>query len=628
MIKARVTKSWPFNVYVAIAVVSAVFVHGSIVAIVSNHDTEQVSSSDTSNLDNDTTNHSSLPQSTPTLVEFIENDQFDSFFARTDALLQLLEDVDVETLQQYWEQAKSIELSNLRTEVQHLVVQRWAVIDPAGALKFISNETEHTQRQDLLDLVFLEWSHANVDEAIRFAHDLDQVGKETAVSSIVRAREDLSIDRRREIARQLGCEWIAIEALGAAIADTVIKDPESEWANFIDEHSDRLDDLSVEQRKMVAYIAYYWTVRDGAEVLGQMRATLPGSFGLFEITEFISQQLKNTHPRLALEVVSKFATQEQDIGFRELGVEVIRSWTEVEPDLALETTYTIEPRSFRRELQKHVLEKTAESDPHAMLDNMDTLPQHLRARAQESALLEIAKDSPESVVPMLSSVPDEKIRKKIEAAVIKHWAIKDIDSLLDRIGTDPKWANDRDAMVSHALEELADTDPSLALEIAATQPVGENGEGMELEVIEGIALSDLDLARALLPNVRAGVTRTNGYSAAIWRSVMADEFDLGIELFLQLCELETNVPPIAIHPLAYGAPKQLFTSLDKVSSASVKEEAASTLLRAHGDDDLFTDEQLDTLRDMIQPLVVLPSRSLIDDAREALDSSTRDSEKD
>lgn len=627
MINARGTKSWLFDVSVAIAVVMGLLVHGSVEANNSNHDQTQVSSTDTANLNIDTTNQSSLARSTTTLVEFVENNQFESFFARTDALLQLLVDVDVETLQQYWEQTKSIELSNFRTEVQHLVVQRWAVLDPTGVLKFVLKETVNTPRQDLLDLVFLEWSHADVDAAIHFAHDLDQIDKAAAVSSIVRAREDLSIDRRRKIARQLGCEWIAIEALGAAIGDAVIKDPESEWANFIDEHSDNLDDLSVEQRKMLAYIAYYWIVRDGAEVLAQMRAMLPRSFKLFEITEFVSQQLKNTQPRLALEVVSKFAIQEQDIGFRELGVDVIRSWTEVEPDLALEATCTIEPRSFRRELQKHVLEKTAESDPHAMLDSLDTLPVHLQDRAQEAALLEIARDSPESVVPMLSSVPDEKIQKKIEAAVIKHWAIKDIDSLLDRIETDPKWADNRDAMVSHALEELADTDPSLALEIAASQSVGENGEGMELEVIEGIALSDLDLARALLPNVRAGVTRTNGYSAAIWRSVMADEFDLGIELFLQLCELETNVPPIAIHPLAYGAPKQLFTSLDKVSSASVKEEAASTLLRAHGDDDLFTDEQLDTLRDMIQPLVVLPPRSLIDDAREALDSSTRDSEK-
>ena len=625
MIKARVTKAWPFNVIVANAVIIGFLVHDSIEACNSKNDSAHVTSTGSVNEHTETTSQSSLAQLTNPFVEFVENNQFESFFARTNALLRLFENTDLATLRQYWEQCKNIELSNFRTEVQHLIVQRWAVLDPAGALNFVLKETVDSQQQDLLELVFLEWSHANIDEAIRFAHDLDQIGKETAVASIVRAREDLSIDRHREIARQLGCEWVAIEALG----EEGIKDPESEWANFIDEHRDSLDDLRVEQRKVLAYIAYYWMVRDGAEVLAQMRAMLPRSFKLFEITEFVSQQLRNSHPRLALEVVNKFAIQEQVLGFRQLGVDVIRNWAEIEPDLALEATHTIELRSFRRELQGHVLKKTAESDPHAMWKAIDTFPEHLQAQAQEAALLEIAKDSPESVVSMLSRVPDKKVRERIESAVIKHWATKDIDGLLDRTRSDIKWAENGDVIMQNALKELAQTDLTLALEVAVSQPVGENGEGMELEVIRAIALSDLDLASTLLPNVRAGVTRTKCYSTVIFRSIVVGyEPELSIEMFLQLCELEADVPQAVISPLVSEIPERLFASLDRVTSESVKADVARSLLRWYGDDDVFTDEQLDSLRDMVQPLLILRDRSLLDEAREVLDSLSTGNEKD
>lgn len=604
-------------------------VQGSEVTNNNDHDTSKAEETDILQVDIDTLDQSPHTESTLSLSELIANNQFESFSARTEAILHLVEDTDLERLRLYWEQSHNIDLPNFRTEVQQIIVQRWAVLDPAGALNFVSTEADHTHVQDLLGLVFLEWSHANVEAAIRAVQDLDRVSKESAVSSIVRAREDWSIERRREIARNFGCEWIAIEALGAVIGEAVMKDPNFEWANFMREYGDSINDLSVGQSQMMVYIAYYWIVQDGVTVLTQMRETLPQSFNLFKIIEFVSQRLKTTQPRLALELVSEFAIHEQEFGFRELGVSLVRSWAEVEPDLALEATFNIEPRSFRRELQQTVLEQFVEPDPYAILDFLADLPEDVQIRAQETALLKIARELPESIISMLNSVPDERVRNRIESAVIKYWASKDIESLLNWIESDDKWVDNREEAIKNALWELARTNPMLALEIATSQRFRETAESLELEVIDWIAQTDLDLAGTLLPNLRAGATRIRGFDKAIMKSIMiADEPELAIELFLQLCELEARGPMLALHLLVDQVPERLFASLDKISSESVKEEIASRLLRKYRDDDLFTDEQINTLQDTIYPLEIFQPRSLLDGAREALDSSGEESEND
>lgn len=623
----RVNKNWPLLVLVVLLVAVGAFAIGYVLADNGEHDATQVPSSDTTQSSVGLSHQSPTVESVQTLRELINRNRFGSFFARTENLLSVLAATDVETLRKFWKQSKSVEASDFREEIQRRIVQRWSVLDPEGVLNLVKSEFVDTYQQDLLKVIFLEWSHANIDEAIRFAHNLDQVHREAAVSSIVLAREDLSITRRREIGRELGCEWMTIEVLSDVINEPVIKEPDLEWASFIRDHREHLDNLDQAQWKLMAYIAYYWISRDGADVLAHMRETVPQHISLLETTEFVVQKLQSTQPQVALELVGELANHALDFGFRELGTHLVRQWAEVEPNKALDATFTVEARSLRRELQKHVLEKFAESDPHLVLDRLDELPFEVRARAHEIALLEIAKDSPESVVGMLTDIADTKVRDRIETAVIEHWARKDVGSLLHWIETDDKFADNREDMKRDALSKLARTDPDLALEVATALPLGSDGKGMEIKVLDWIAITDLDRSIALLHHVRPGDTRVRGYDTAIAMSIMyAHDWGQAIELFLELCELEPSGPYLAFPILVNQVPERLFASLERVSSPTVKKKAARKLLWRWEDENLFSNEQLNSLREIVDPIELTRPRSLSERMRDALDRARNETD--
>ncbi|MYC26159.1 MAG: hypothetical protein F4X56_09610 [Gammaproteobacteria bacterium] len=597
----RVSKNQALLVFfVLLSLVGAI----AIVQLLADRDTNDYSqtlSSNTPEISVIDSAQSSSTGSSHTLRELIDLNQFDSFFARTQKLLELLEATNVKTLKEYWKQSKHVDRRSFREEIQIRIIQRWAKLNPVEALKLITRESVATHMQNLLKAVFLEWSHSDIDKAIRYAGNLDQVNKEAAVASIVLAREDLPISRRRDIGKQLGCEWIALEILGNVLREPLIDEPDLEWASFILEHEAYLDTLTPEQSKLMAYIAYHWILRDGAEVITRMREMLPQNISLTETLEFVVRKLQTTRPRLALELVNVLVNHGLDFGFRDLGTNLVRNWAEVEPDQALNATFAVEAHSLRRELQKTVLETIAEGDPYILLDQLDEIPLEVRARAHEIALLEIAKNHPESVLGMLSDVADSKARERIEAAVIEHWAIKDIGSLLQWIESNNKSTDTREEMTRDALNMLARTDPDLALEVASALPIGSNGEGMEVRVLDWIAITDLDRSIALLHHVRPGATRVRGYDTTIAMSIFAGELEQAIELFVQLCELEPSGPDLALPFLVGDAPERLFTSLDRVSSDAAKASAARSLLYWYEDDDLFSEDQLSVLREMVKP---------------------------
>ena len=597
----RISKNQVFLVFfVLLSLVGAIAI-GQLLADRDTNDYSQTLSSNTPEISVIDSAQSSSTGSSHTLRELIDLNQFDSFFARTQKLLELLEATNVKTLKEYWKQSKHVDRRNFREEIQIRIIQRWAKLNPVEALKLITRESVATHMQNLLKAVFLEWSHSDIDKAIRYAGNLDQVNKEAAVASIVLAREDLPISRRRDIGKQLGCEWIALEVLGNVLSEPLIDEPDLEWASFILEHEAYLDTLTPEQSKLMAYIAYHWILRDGAEVITRMREMLPQNISLTETLEFVVRKLQTTRPQLALELVNVLVNHGLDFGFRDLGTNLVRNWAEVEPDQALNATFAVEARSLRRELQKTVLETIAKSDPYLLLDQLDEIPLEVRARAHEIALLEIAKNHPESVLGMLSDVADSKARDRIEAVVIEHWAIKDIGSLLQWIESNNKSTDTREEMTRDALNMLARTDPDLALEVASALPIGSNGEGMEVRVLDWIAITDLDRSIALLHHVRPGATRVRGYDTTIAMSIFAGELEQAIELFVQLCELEPSGPDLALPFLVGDTPERLFKSLDRVSSDEAKANAARSLLYWYEDDDLFSEDQLSVLREMVKP---------------------------
>ena len=535
----------------------------------------------------------SSAESTPTLREIENQTKDDTHFARRLVLHNLLVDADVKELDRYFSQSKSLVSANFLREAQVKIIQRWSVLDPPRALNLVMEELPVDRRTLLLPLVFREWSHKHLTDAIKHAQRFEQDLLDVIVDSMVISREDLPTAERRKIARQLGHEWRAIEILSQEMTDPVIEAPAQEWTAFMQDHQNDLVNLNEEQLRMMGYVAYSWVIYEGVEVMARVREELPRAISLLETTEFIARELMETQPEIALELVAFVANQDHHLGYQDLAMELIGSWAGSDLKHALDATISIKAQSLRWELQKRALEAAAQADVDALLNSLDSLPEHLRVRAHALALVEIAKESPESVAEKLNDVSTLQERKLVAEAIVKGWARKDTADVIRWIDTTPRLPISRHKLKESMFQDLVDFDLQLAFETALSLPLNSEGAGWEGIVVEWVANRNSDLAESLLLQVRPGPGRIKAFDGVIFNSLQDHDYQRALNIFLQLCELEEHSDQsIWLMPLTLTAPDLVFASIDEITSSRARIEVAEWLHYRFADHNVFTKEEL------------------------------------
>ena len=581
---------------IAVVVAAVFFALGFLFASNSKFENSNVEAKDGTVLAQSTTTRSTLDEILPSFSEILNPTQFESRFARINRLLEVLARANVNAIEAYWEQAKVIDAPKFQEELQQILVRRWAVLDPPGALNAVLRHSPRAQQLNLIKLVFLEWSLASLDEARSHVIGLDQESKEAAVSGMVLAREDLSVSERRQIAREFDCEWIAIEVLNRVSTQPVIPNPAAEWKNFVKTNTKEFSNLSNSQSRLLDYLVHAWIVQDGTDVITVISEDLPSDFSFYSTAEFVTSQLLLAHPQLAIEFAVELVSRDSDERFRELAVKLVGEWAESDAEAALESTVTVEARAFRRELQKRVLEEFAKSDPQGLLAQLHNLPENLQTVAQKIALIEIAQSSPETVADRLGDLDEREHRDRVAEVVVAIWAAKDINSVLHWISTDRNIAHYRNELIEIALQALARKDPQLAFDTAVDLPLTSEGQGWEGKVVQILAIVDVDTAISMLPEVRAGPARRDAYEWVIlecltWEKDTAQ----AVELLIELCAVEPKGTSYATLPLASRAPRQVFKALDEISSAFARADLARWLIVFNDEHGLFSDEELDNL---------------------------------
>ena len=581
---------------IAVVVAAVFFALGFLFASNSKFENSNVEAKDGTVLAQSTTTRSTLDEILPSFSEILNPTQFESRFARINRLLEVLARANVNAIEAYWEQAKVIDAPKFQEELQQILVRRWAVLDPPGALNAVLRHSPRAHQLNLIKLVFLEWSLASLDEARSHVIGLDQESKEAAVSGMVLAREDLSVSERRQIAREFDCEWIAIEVLNRVSTQPVIPNPAAEWKNFVKTNTKEFPNLSNSQSRLLDYLVHAWIVQDGTDVITVISEDLPSDFSFYSTAEFVTSQLLLAHPQLAIEFAVELVSRDSDERFRELAVKLVGEWAESDAEAALESTVTVEARAFRRELQKRVLEEFAKSDPQGLLAQLHNLPENLQTVAQKIALIEIAQSSPETVADRLGDLDEREHRDRVAEVVVAIWAAKDINSVLHWISTDRNIAHYRNELIEIALQALARKDPQLAFDTAVDLPLTSEGQGWEGKVVQILAIVDVDTAISMLPEVRAGPARRDAYEWVIlecltWEKDTAQ----AVELLIELCAVEPKGTSYATLPLASRAPRQVFKALDEISSAYARADLARWLIVFNDEHGLFSDEELDNL---------------------------------
>lgn len=567
-------------------------------------------------------NNQSVPSYT--LTEFEDPTRFDSLLERTNALYNMIANVDFENLRDFWTQSQSLTVSNIRDEIQSVIIQRWSVLDPIAALEIVESEAPNAHQHSLFDSVFREWSFAELEDVVKHIRKFDQDSKTRAISSIVRAREDLSYNKRREIARQLDSEWIAIDVLKQSTNTSVIDTPAQEWRSFVWENKNDLMTLRDAQNHLMSRIAFSWIVQDGTTAFEKMRHSLPAEVSLLETARFVSSELVESNPELGFDLLLAGTRQETESAYLEQALHHIAEWARTDPRTAFAATDAVVAPTLQFKLRNRVLWVWAQNNPESLLNNIEQLPQSLKLKARKTAFTYIAKQSPERVRAMLDGITERKFRNVIAETVVRSWALTDLASTLQWIESDTNLTHIQDDLTLSAYYSLAQVNPKLAVQTAVTQPLRESNEGWESLVVIWTAKDNLDVATDLLPLVRPGRTRSRAYDAVVEYSIEEQDWERAIDLIVQYDDKKGNTLGSSVKTIAQEAPMRLYERLETIDSPWLRQSVALYLVANNKTNSVFTDQQLELLEEISQaPTPQRPQQKPSTRLQEAFDNFNR-----
>ena len=511
---------------------------------------------------------STRPLSTSKSLQSLEDlKQFESPFERRNALRSMLSEANAQQVLDLFEE--SLKISPLTpTQVQSVILQRLAQLNPRNALTRL-NELNVQYKGELIGSIFSEWSRINLEEAVAQASSLDDSEKFSAMASIVEERTDLSEEKRRQIARQLGNEQYAINLiLQEKVSDSTL-DPGEAWNDLVDE----LQNDFLQSRTLVN-LAIEWVKKSGLSVLDQVSESITDSQIRTSILSSVLTTLAQTNPEGAFE----YALRTDTDSFSTIASSVVKAWARSDPEAALAAASQVDKSGLRRHLEQSVVDTWAHRKPREVLADLDRFADYLRRSASTSAIAAIAHQNPKEAAGLVASIEHDTSKTSTALMFVSIWSRKDSKATLEWVLNKPGIEQVRPYLLHNILFRVVDDDPLIAMETALEQPIGEESEGLEVRVIEALVKSDFGKALEFLPRVRKGQSQAAAYASVGGRYIRDGETQKALDLAQTLPESNrTNYLKYLLPDWARSDPKGLLSSIDRLPTGEIKSRAALAL---------------------------------------------------
>lgn len=518
-------------------------------------------------------------------------DQFKSSFERGLALRSLLSNSDEDQVVKLLNQSEDLFSTNQRYGIQTVVVQRLAQLNPKRALRHLREMSDRYYPGQYVGIVYQEWVHSNLDEAVAHARTLDDDWMESALRVIVQQRSDLSDEVLKSIARDLGNEQIAITAIAHQKLEDAMEDPERAWNEYaINMQDDRQNLWSISE------VASVWVEQSGLGVLDQIYQSLTNADARQVVLRNVLQDVAVSDPAEAL----RFALTIDNDQHHSIARNLINVWTRSNPQAALAAASAVEKRTLRRELEEQVVNTWAYDEPQKVLDSVDSLPRYVQARAISSALSQIVRESPDEAVRLIAAMESGATKTSAANTVASTWSYEDPKAALDWVLNEPSIEDLRRQLLSSIMYRLTTVEPELAMSAALSQPIEEGGEGsrmglgMELSVISSLSYTDLDKALELLPIVRKGPTKLQAYQMVSGALIRNGDIDEALNMAQQFPQSERSDFYLAVATAWAGAdPEGLLNSMSRLPTNEAKSRAAMSLISYNRYQETLSDEQIE-----------------------------------
>ncbi len=485
------------------------------------------------------------------------------------ALHIALKNVNENQLQSFLAETHLIEHPSRRLHVQEVIFRRYASLDPKSAVKQVLIDPK-LQHEDLLKTVFGEWALTHLDNAIASAKELDGFATLAALRGILESRDDLSDTIRIEIGRQLGNELVAQNTLTQSNLSEAIKDPNSVWDTLIGD-----DVVDTAQTGTFIQVAEAWIAMDGMSVLGKINNTLTDKTTNSSVLTTLIHQLVQADAQ----AVFDFARTMENDARNNVIVNVVNAWARLDPEAALSAVQSVESKSLRTSLENRIAASWGSTNPRGVLENLDLLPENAQDMAVSSAISSLAHTAPEEAANLMASMDGSEQRLRTAFEVLSVWANKDPTAALEWTLNNPEVEDLKTTLLPSILYQVANKDPQIAFDIARQQPLGENGVGLEGQVLANIAFKDIEKGLAMLSQVREGPTLNYAVSS-VGRAMlrMGDISEIwGLAQKLPESHRQDYYQSV-VDSWAARDGTELYESLDSLPSDEIKSYAALKLI--------------------------------------------------
>lgn len=539
----------------------------------------------------------SLQSSIPEVRNLDDLMKIASAFEQGLALRILLADANEAQTAELLAETKDIPSNSIKYDFQTAIVQRLAQINPRRAVAQIRKLSSQSYPGRYVSSIFTEWSRSNLDEAVAHARTMSNDWKESALTGILQERTDLSDEVLLSIARDLGNEQIAVAAITQKKIEDAIGNPEKAWNELV-------IDLQHDSQHMwsIARVASAWVEKEGLSVLDQISQSLTNMELRQHVVRRVLDDIAHDDPEGAF----KYALTLESDPHNSITRNLMRTWARSDPRSALATASEIEKNSLRRDMEKTAAESWAQNEPREVMEDINTLPAHVRESAIASAIGRIAHASPKEAAVLVAGMENGAARISAASSVASTWAYQDHKAALDWILNEPTIEEIRPHMLRTIMYRLVQIDPKLAMDTALSQPI-EKGEGamwtgmgeigMELNVIASLAYSDLEKAIELLPQVREGPTKVQAFSMVSGAMIRNGDVDEALNMIQQVPESERAGLYTAVAGSWAGHdPEGMLNSMDRFPSKEIKSKAAAMLVQFNRFQKNLTDEQVETAK--------------------------------
>lgn len=378
-----------------------------------------------------------------------------------------------------------------------------------------------------------------------------------------------------------------------------LDDPAQAWAALVDDGQ-----ADISQVEQFLSVASDWANQEGLAVVDQIRESLDFSAVANVVVLSILHSAVQSDPHDAFQSALSLSLHARNDALSS----IVSMWAESSPVAALEALNSADIGGFREELHKSLIAAWTESDPKGLLDNLTTIPERLRRRAEHEAMLGVARVAPPDAVEFLSMLPkydpNDDRRYDLAYEIAEHWSRIDANAALDWVSSVPFPGEDNQRsqrkLLTKVLKNLSIEDPDLALQSALNDPMGRFGHGLEPYVVSKVAQMNTEKAISMLSQVREGSTKAASYRSVGRALAEHGHFDRAVELGSDLPdEQQSNYYCAVFSRWARTDPGLLFESLDQLPSSLAKSQAAYNLLATNRGNSVFSTDEIEDLQGII-----------------------------